>query len=391
MTTDRLPLLSIFELAALPAPTYVLDGMLPEGAFITLYGPSAAGKSFLALDWSLCIAAGIPWYGREVQQGPVLFIAAEGVGGLYRRIDAWLTARDQDPPADIYFIAGAINFLDRTALDIAKATVAAMPKPPSVIVVDTMARSMPGGDENAARDVGTFIASLDDLARPYGAARLVVHHTGKNGDDERGSSALRGASDTMIALKPDNASLRLTCEKQKDAEPFERWTLHLQQIAESCVIECGTRSDAIGPAELEILERVSNAFGTQWAKGGEMERACGQTHVSHYRARKALIDAGSLEAEDDSRQPRYRITPLGLDRVPTSSNEFHGTGQVSSTVSASIGSGTGTRTETRNGNTASFDANPSELSQRIHEIAKLPEDEADAAWEALEVEMGLAA
>ena len=39
---------------------------------------------------------------------------------------------------------------------------------------------------------------------------------------------------------------------------------------------------------------------------------------------------------------------------------------------------------------ASFDANPSALSQRIHEIAALPEADADGAWEALEVEMGLA-
>jgi hypothetical protein len=391
MTTDPLPLLSIFELAALPAPTYVLDGMLPEGAFITLYGPSAAGKSFLALDWSLCIAADVPWYGREVQQGPVLFIAAEGVGGLYRRIDAWLTARSQDPPADIHFIAGAINFLDRNALDVAKATVAAMPTPPSVIVVDTMARSMPGGDENAARDVGMFVGNLDALARPYGAARLVVHHTGKNGDDERGSSALRGASDTMIALKPDNASLRLTCEKQKDAEPFERWTLHLQQVAESCVIRCGTHSGAVGPAELEILESVSASFGTQWATGTAMQQACGRQRSTYFRHRKALIDGGYLEVEDDSRTPRCRITELGLERVSPSPNESHEPSPASLTVSASLRSGTGTRTETRNGDGASFDANPSALSQRIHEIAAaLPEDEADAAWEALEVEMGLA-
>jgi hypothetical protein len=40
----------------------------------------------------------------------------------------------------------------------------------------------------------------------------------------------------------------------------------------------------------------------------------------------------------------------------------------------------------------SFDANSSALSQRIHEIAALPDEgQQEAAWHALEVEMGLAA
>jgi hypothetical protein len=92
-----------------------------------------------------------------------------------------------------------------------------------LIVWDTMARSMIGGDENAARDVGLAIAAADYLAEPHQAARLFVHHTGKNGEEERGSSALRGAADTLLALKPYEPGLRLTCEKAKDSEAFEPW------------------------------------------------------------------------------------------------------------------------------------------------------------------------
>ncbi len=78
-----------------------------------------------------------------------------------------------------------------------------------------MARSMVGGDENAARDVGLFIDNVDQVRRRYGAAALVVHHTGKDGKLERGSTALRGAADTLVALRPDDDELKLTCEKQK--------------------------------------------------------------------------------------------------------------------------------------------------------------------------------
>jgi ABC-type glutathione transport system ATPase component len=42
------------------------------GELHALVGPSGSGKSFVALDWALCVAAGIPWHGRETIQGKVL-------------------------------------------------------------------------------------------------------------------------------------------------------------------------------------------------------------------------------------------------------------------------------------------------------------------------------
>lgn len=192
-------LLSITDLSQLPPPSWTLDGLLPAGGFTVLYGPSGAGKSFLGLDWGLCIAAGIPWYGREAKAGWVLYIAAEGVSGLYRRAQAWQTARSTDHVDRIRFLPEAVNLLDRQELDGARRTLHELPEPPALIVIDTMARTMVGGDENAARDVGMFIAAVDTLGADSGAGRLVVHHTGKNGEDERGSSALRGAADMMHA------------------------------------------------------------------------------------------------------------------------------------------------------------------------------------------------
>jgi hypothetical protein len=349
MTATPYTLLSIADLAALPAPTWQIDGILPAGAFVTLYGPPDVGKSFLALDWALCIAAGAPWYGRQVQQGPVLYIAAEGVAALYQRVAAWQTARNLPEPTGIHFIGGAVNFLSQDDNERITVTLATMAKPPRAIFIDTMARSMAGGDENSARDVGLFIAELDTLAHPYQALRFVVHHSGYNADHERGSSALRGASDTTIAAKPDGASIRLTCERQKDAEKFEPWTLHLQEVGKSCVLRCGTHSGAIGPAERDFLESVSSSFGTQWATATAMAQTFTGARSTYYRVRTALIDGGYLELEDDSRTPRSRITALGLERVSPSPNESQETRQTSLISPLSLEGETETQTETENG------------------------------------------
>lgn len=197
-----LPLLSIADLAELPPPTWVLDELLPSG-FSVLFGPSNVGKSFLALDWSLCIATGECWYGKQAADGWVVYIAAEGVHGLYRRVQAWMHARDQTAPERIRFIPNAANLLDGSDLVRVATAIARLPEAPKLIVVDTMARCMVGGDENSAKDVGRFIAGVEQLSTTYETNSLVVHHTGKDGEGERGSSALRGAADAMLALKPD--------------------------------------------------------------------------------------------------------------------------------------------------------------------------------------------
>ncbi len=356
-TEGGLALLSVVELAELPPPEWLLDSMIPAGGFSVLYGPSGAGKSFVALDWSLCVATGLAWYGQETRQGWVLYVAAEGVAGLYRRIDAWMHARNRHAPDAIRFLAVAVNMLEGADVGRLEVAIATMPQPPALIVVDTMARSMTGGDENSARDVGLFIAAVDRLRNASGGAALAVHHTGKDGEGERGSSSLRGAADAMFALKTDGANLRLECTKQKDAEPFDPWRLHLQATRESCVIALGTRSGAITASEREMLESVSAAFGTQWATGTALQQSFTGARASYFRTRKSLIDRGYLETEDDSRTPRCRLTSDGLAQAVSSSLiESTETGPASLTPVPPIGTGeTGLAPGTQNGRAVLLD------------------------------------
>jgi RecA-family ATPase len=92
---------------------------------------------------------------------------------------------------------------------------------PSLVIIDTLARCMIGGDENSARDMGLFVEACSRVQKT-GAAVMVIHHTGKNSaTGPRGSSALFGAADTIIELSNDDGLIQLRCEKSKDAKPFE--------------------------------------------------------------------------------------------------------------------------------------------------------------------------
>jgi hypothetical protein len=315
---ETAPLLSIADLEALPAPEWQIDGMVPERGLTIIYGPSGAYKTFLALDWSLCVASGLPWNGAEIRPGSVVYVAAEGAYGLRKRVAAWCTDHEVGSPTGFHVVPRPINLLDRGDVGAVAEALVTLPTPPGVLIVDTMARSMPGGDENAARDVGLLVAALDGLAEPYGAARWIVHHTGKDGKLERGSSALRGASDAMVALKPNGSVVWLSCEKQKEAEQFRSQALRLQPCGQSAVLRAGGSANTglalLGATERALLDRVPAELGTEWVPAARVKEWAGLPKSSHYRAVKNLERAGCLENEGaGTPASEYRFTQLGLD------------------------------------------------------------------------------
>jgi len=309
------PLLSIEDLSKLAPPSWLIEGHIPESGFSTIYGPPGVGKSFLVLDWALSVAAGQEWIAYNVKQTPVLYITAEGVSGLYRRIEAWCTARKCEPPSDFYALPEAVNLLDKGNVDLLRATIARMTNPPGLIIADTLARMIEGGDENSAKDVGQAIAALTKVARPYDAASMFVHHTSKEGESERGSTALRGASDMMAALKPNGAGISLVCTKMKNWEEFSPFLLHLAKAADSCVFELGTEEGAFGEREVRFVRECQEAFGTNWASTKELEDAIELPRRTFFRTRKTLLDQGFLEDDGGDHRPRFRLTDKAAESL----------------------------------------------------------------------------
>lgn len=184
-----------------------VEGLLMDGSAAVLYGESNSGKTFLACDLALHVAAGLPWMGREVETGAVLYCALEGSRGLSNRIAAWRTEHNIHG-LPFAAISSSLNLLDPmadTPRIISTATVVKAMLPDyqlRLIVIDTLARSMIGGSENEAEDMGALIANMDEIRRATGACVLFVHHTGKDPSrGSRGHSSLRAAVDTEIEVQ----------------------------------------------------------------------------------------------------------------------------------------------------------------------------------------------
>ena len=66
---------------------WLVDGLWARQAVGIVGGEPKCGKSFLALDLAVAVAAGVPCLRRfaAAQQGPVLLFAAEDAGHIVRR------------------------------------------------------------------------------------------------------------------------------------------------------------------------------------------------------------------------------------------------------------------------------------------------------------------
>src|SRR5947207_3901731 len=75
------------EIPAAPTPQSV-QAML-YGVVVIAGGPGA-GKSAFAVDALMSVAGGIPFFGRKVRCGPVLYVAAEAPYSILQRAQATL-------------------------------------------------------------------------------------------------------------------------------------------------------------------------------------------------------------------------------------------------------------------------------------------------------------
>jgi DNA-binding HxlR family transcriptional regulator len=232
----RVRLVSIGQLATMPPPTFLIDDTITVNGLSMLWGRSGSLKSFAALDQALCVATGLPWHGKAVKQGRVVYLAAEGAYGLASRAMGWMQTRGRDCSEPEFQIIphglALANSADLDALILALAD----GSPISLIVIDTLSRTFGKGNPNQPSDMNAFVESVEQLRQASGAHVMVIHHAGKDAaNGEVGNEGLRNACDTVIHVKRNNTSLELINEaprgKQKDFDEFKTVKLTPIKIA----------------------------------------------------------------------------------------------------------------------------------------------------------------
>jgi len=309
---DKEPLLiHADELRFLSTPIYLLTSYpIYTKAFNVLVGKSGSGKSFTALDVA----------GRVATDATCIYIAGEGLAGYAARWEAWKKYHEV-VQAELYFYREALQVLNE--IELMQFIGMLEQHKPSLVIIDTMARSAVGMDENSARDVGQFVAAVDRLRVALDCAILVVHHTGKSGD-MRGSTALYAASDTVIVQSLNDGVIKLTNNPdfggknkhgQSDFEAFCRIMSFTANGFEGAVLVESEKIISTPSANtlsnyqqkiLEVLEGYETGISAQ-----VVIDAIGVSRSTVYSNLKKLMKANYIVYQDE----RYIITAEGTEAL----------------------------------------------------------------------------
>lgn len=210
-----------------PPPTPLVERLLDLESESWIIGAPSSFKSFVALDVGCHVATGLEWRGRKVTRGLVVYIAAEGRKGIPQRVRAWEKTYGVRA-AGVYFLPMPIQVLGERKGQLSvqwRALVEVVRRlGPVLIVIDTQSRVTVGLEENSNDQMGLFILGVTKLKEATGACVLVVHHTGRDGLNARGASAIDGAQDTELKVtkpKPKSLSGTIGQDKQKDSDDSE--------------------------------------------------------------------------------------------------------------------------------------------------------------------------
>lgn len=254
----RFTLLDDSEIANLPTPEQLIDGVLPCNALAVMFGEKGSLKTFLALDIAAHVSLGLDWHGRTVKPGTVVYVYAEGRTGLGPRLDAWKRFHGvQD--LGILFLTQRITVNEtRDCLGLLNAIEERLGMKAlgavSLIIIDTLNRNSTG-NENSTEDMSAIVRGCDALRERTGATILLTHHKGHAVDERgRGSSVLDAAADTVLAVSRDDDRLTVECKKQKDGPEFGSLAFQALTVVGSLVLKpSGVAEGGLKGQRLQLL------------------------------------------------------------------------------------------------------------------------------------------
>lgn len=304
---DPVPFEVVTNLWKTQQEAVLVENLLDQGAVSVMYGQSGIGKTFVAMDLAYRVATGITWAGLKTEQKAVIYLLSEGAQGASKRFAALRRRYSPEKTVPLFLITKPVNLysLDgeaRAVADAVKEIEETSGFNVGLIVVDTLARAMAGGDENSSQDMSQFVGNIDLIREHTGCHVLLVHHTGKDiSRGARGSSALRAAVDTEIELEPN--VIRVTKQRNIDANVrFDfrliKTTLGVDTRGEE-VTTCLVEIDVPSPDDIPDLQKLEADVATEI----EIERDLGVSPLAvrvldyllarsknHWIAEKALWD-----------------------------------------------------------------------------------------------------
>ena len=282
-----------------PNDEWLIKHLIPRRGLGLLFGAKHSFKSFLAYHIAVCITNGLQWGEKKTHQAHVVYIAAEGGGGLPKRAMAYERKGYVLSPKTFALIRAAPNLGANTEDrgELIRAIDSAGIKP-GIVIIDTLAASIAGANENGDGML-MLVSNGLALAAHFDCVVLFVHHVGNSDDAKkraRGHSSLPGAADFQILTERPQRELRatltlMTAREDQDGVSFEAG---LSRV----VLGVDDEGDEVSTL---IVETISTA-GPEPSSGGQVSEV--------ELIKRAIVDAYSRLADNLEASPGFNGQPV---------------------------------------------------------------------------------
>jgi len=289
-----------------PETVWIIKGVLPRAELAVVFGESGAGKSFFVMDMALAIDRGIDWRGKKTKKMRVIYVAAEGAGGIRGRLMAYCNQHGLKL-GDIHLgiIEATPNMLDKQdALNLARSILAAGGA--DLIILDTWAQVTAGANENSGEDMGKALAHCKGISRATGAMMLLVHHAGKDlTKGARGWSGLRAAADCEIEISRSDDFRMARVTKLKNGLDGQEFGFTLEEV----ILGYDEDNDEINSCVVRDLLISEKKEGPK----GKWQKLCWKVIQEFGQAQRSGIEIDAV-IEEVKRTTTPELDARGADR-----------------------------------------------------------------------------
>jgi len=192
-----------------PEIDWIVKGVIQRGANGFIAGEPKAGKSYISADLAIALATGNSWLGFEIPQAVRVALISREDENMH---NLWVNTREQSARFRLDDSASLSPMIE--AVREHKAEVA---------IIDVM-NILHGAEENDATEMRKVMDSLTHFHAETGADLCVLHHFNKALGGTltrrlRGSSAIAGWAEYIIAVEHEKPKPRIVSFEVKAAEP----------------------------------------------------------------------------------------------------------------------------------------------------------------------------
>jgi hypothetical protein len=197
---------------------------------------------------------------------------------------------------------------------------------PSVVVLDTLNRSLSGSESND-KDMTLYVKAAEEVRKAFGCVCVIVHHCGYDDTHARGHTSLPAAVDAELSVLRAASSplLEVTVKQMRDGpegmvvrsraqmvsldpdqngKPRTSIVIVPEDTAEASLAGTGSkgRPDAAGPVLIEALRAAIETKGEYFVREGKVPlQAVDQTVVRENFSRRYI------DGEEDEKKSAHAV------------------------------------------------------------------------------------